>query len=71
MLFIFMLTGLIEFSSPPALPGPSPPSLVQLVPSSAPERTALLGSICNFNKAALRRTVTATSDSLNQGRVLP
>lgn len=68
-----MLTGLIEFSAPPAPPVPSPLSPVQLVPSSAPERSALLGSICNFNKATLRRTVTATSssDSLNQGHVLP
>jgi len=65
-------SGLIEFSSPPAPPDLSPPSPVQLVQSSAPERTALLGSICNFNKATLRRTVTtASSDSLNQGRVLP
>lgn len=71
-IFIFMLTGLIEFSSPPVPPVPSPPSPVQLEPSSAPERTALLGSICNFNKATLRRTVAAaSSDSLNQGRVLP
>ena len=67
-----MLTGLIEFSSPPAPPDLSPPSPVQFVQSSAPERTALLGSICNFNKATLRRTVTAaSSDSLNQGCVLP
>lgn len=71
-IFIFMLTGFIEFASPPSQPVPSSPSPVQLVPSSAPERTALLGSICNFNKATLRRTVTApSSDSLNQGHVLP
>jgi hypothetical protein len=45
---------------------------VQSVPSVTSERTALLGSICNFNKASLRRTVTATStNSPHQGRLLP
>lgn len=68
--FMFILTGLIEFSSP-APSVPSAPSLVQLVPSSTSERTALLGSICNFNKATLRRTVTTSASSLNESRLLP
>jgi hypothetical protein len=43
-----------------------------LVPSATSERTALLGSICNFNKATLRRTVTtASTNSLHQGSILP
>jgi hypothetical protein len=43
-----------------------------LVPSATSERTALLGSICNFNKATLRKTATTTStNSLHQGSILP
>ncbi|XP_021932004.1 PX domain-containing protein kinase-like protein isoform X3 [Zootermopsis nevadensis] len=63
---------LIEFSPPPPPPVPSAPSPLQSVPSAAPERTALLGSICNFNKATLRRTAaTASASNLNQGCILP
>lgn len=60
-------SGFIESSTshlPPPLPPPAPPpGLVNLPPTTptdggggVPARSALLSSICNFNKAALRQT---------------
>ncbi|PSN48160.1 PX domain-containing protein kinase-like protein [Blattella germanica] len=66
-------SGLIEFAPPPPPPPlmhPSAPSPVQPVTSAAPERSALLGSISNFNKSSLRKTVTTSEDKV-YGRVLP
>nr|CAD7401389.1 unnamed protein product [Timema poppensis] len=50
-------TGLTEFPAAPPLPPPVPTSDV----GAHVERAALLGSICNFNKAKLRPAVTPVS----------
>nr|CAD7429821.1 unnamed protein product [Timema monikensis] len=50
-------TGLTEFPAAPPLPPPVPTSDI----GAHVERAALLGSICNFNKAKLRPAVTPVS----------